>query len=288
MTPQANFYTVVPTRLVTDQELTPNAKLIYMLISSRLNADGYCTLTDMELAKVANCSERTIRCALLNLVNHHYLAREIVTDARGYITGRKIAITTDFLKSYDENQGFGTETDCRTLGAENNCRTGTENNCRTLGAETDCRTLSLNENTDSNFNKNLEEKTKEKNIYIKKENKKESTDHSEESLQSTKSGTLQPLTVPSTDLLRELKLALNAQYHRRLTTAWSSREMTALRMIAKRPNVTDELNAIISFYNSGYQYGRRDILTLLNNWTVELDRAASRTKPNPIRQYNAF
>lgn len=271
MTPQANFYTVVPTRLVTDQELTPNAKLIYMLISSRLNADGYCTLTDMELAKVANCSERTIRCALLNLVNHHYLAREIVTDARGYITGRKIAITTDFLKSYDENQGFGTETDCRTLGAENNCRT-----------------LSLNENRDSNFNKNLEEKTKEKNIYIKKENKKESPDHSEESLQSTTTGTLQPLTVPSTDLLRELKLALNAQYHRRLTTAWSSREMTALRMIAKRPNVTDELNAIISFYNSGYQYGRRDILTLLNNWTVELDRAASRTKPNHIRQYNAF
>ena len=43
--------------------------------------------------------------------------------------------------------------------------------------------------------------------------------------------------------------------------------------ILKRADAEAELDEIMGLYNSGYQYYRKDILTLLNNWQGELERA---------------
>lgn len=82
------------------------------------------------------------------------------------------------------------------------------------------------------------------------------------------------------NILREkeniLKEKVSLLFNRRQTTPWSEKETKQLREIAKRPEAIQELSSIEALYNSGYIYRRRDILTLLNNWTVELDRAQAR------------
>lgn len=73
----------------------------------------------------------------------------------------------------------------------------------------------------------------------------------------------------------DLRRRLNGLFHRRDTTAWSDHEIERLIQIAERSDCIDEFKRIEELYLSGYIYRRRDIMTLLNNWTVELDRAGS-------------
>lgn len=62
-------------------------------------------------------------------------------------------------------------------------------------------------------------------------------------------------------------------FGRRSTTAWSDKERKAWAKIAK-PIEPDDWKAVRWFYTqSGCQYLRRDLLTLLNNWSGEIDRA---------------
>lgn len=71
----------------------------------------------------------------------------------------------------------------------------------------------------------------------------------------------------------EIKARVNTLFHRRETTSWTAKETAQLKEIAQRPGVLDEMAEIEQLYNSGYEYRRRDILTFLNNWTIELDRS---------------
>jgi hypothetical protein len=83
-----------------------------------------------------------------------------------------------------------------------------------------------------------------------------------------------------------IKEKVSLLFNRRQTTPWSDKETKQLREIAKRPEAIQELVSIEALYNSGYIYRRRDILTLLNNWTVELDRAQARGMGAPGNDLN--
>ena len=72
-----------------------------------------------------------------------------------------------------------------------------------------------------------------------------------------------------------LKDRVNALFNRRESTAWSEKEIKQLKAVAKRESVLDELTEIEALYNSGYQYKRKDVITFLNNFSTELDRARS-------------
>lgn len=69
-------------------------------------------------------------------------------------------------------------------------------------------------------------------------------------------------------------------YRRRKATAWSAKERAALAEVVKRPDVLAECREIIRFYQGGYEYYRRDVATLLNNWAGELDKA--RAEPRAV------
>lgn len=72
-----------------------------------------------------------------------------------------------------------------------------------------------------------------------------------------------------------IQLRLNKLYNRRETTTWSDKERKAFKALA----ITEpDLELIERYYRdenhrNGSDYRRRDLLTLLNNWTGELDRA---------------
>lgn len=87
-----------------------------------------------------------------------------------------------------------------------------------------------------------------------------------------------PLYSPKGDaagaaVFAEAKRRINRLFNRRETTAWTEKETRQLKAIAKRAGVLDEIAEIEALYNSGYKYRRRDIITFLNNFSGELDRA---------------
>ena len=75
------------------------------------------------------------------------------------------------------------------------------------------------------------------------------------------------------DIFENLKGRVNRLFNRRSSTAWSEKEIKQLKAVAKREGVLDELTEIEAFYNSGYEYRRKDVITFLNNFATELDRA---------------
>lgn len=79
-------------------------------------------------------------------------------------------------------------------------------------------------------------------------------------------------------VFENLKDRVNKLFNRRSTTAWSEKEIKQLKAVAKREGVLDELTEIETLYNSGYEYKRKDVITFLNNFSTELDRARSRNQ----------
>ena len=86
--------------------------------------------------------------------------------------------------------------------------------------------------------------------------------------------------LPNPVLVDELKNNINNLYNRKESTKWSDKEIKKLKEISKRQDAMQEFNQIKELYESGYKYRRKDIITLLNNWTGELDRAVGK-KPMP-------
>lgn len=75
--------------------------------------------------------------------------------------------------------------------------------------------------------------------------------------------------------LQEKKNEIGSWFHRKPTTLWSAKELKAWSTIAKSFDFeSDDWQAVKWFYTaSGCKFLRRDLLTLLNNWTGEIDRA---------------
>lgn len=78
---------------------------------------------------------------------------------------------------------------------------------------------------------------------------------------------------PYKEILHTLKTRINALYGQKDTFLWRGKEITAIRDIARRPDVLDELQAIETLYTTDYQFKRRTIYALLDNWTGELQKA---------------
>lgn len=77
-------------------------------------------------------------------------------------------------------------------------------------------------------------------------------------------------------IIEILKNRLNRRYHRSAVTVWSPAEISALVDILSRPAVIREYWEISRYHRSaGCKYPRRTILSLLSNWTGELDKARS-------------
>lgn len=63
---------------------------------------------------------------------------------------------------------------------------------------------------------------------------------------------------------------INTWFSRRDSTQWSDKE---IRSYAKMPYTAPEDWDLLELYTTRHPYARKDILTLLNNWQGEIDRA---------------
>jgi len=83
----------------------------------------------------------------------------------------------------------------------------------------------------------------------------------------------------------ETQKRLGKLFNRRESTRWSTKEIKALKSLEV---IEEDLLLIESYYSpSGSKYKRRDLITLLNNWTGEVDRARNwENPPEPPKQTN--
>ena len=70
-----------------------------------------------------------------------------------------------------------------------------------------------------------------------------------------------------------LGLRIGGWFKRRESTSWSDKEMRALQKVLEMKTPEEDVLMLEKRYASGDPYLRKDILTLLNNWNGEIDRA---------------
>lgn len=77
-----------------------------------------------------------------------------------------------------------------------------------------------------------------------------------------------------------LKARVGSWFNRKSSTVWSEKETKALRAVVALKTPPEDLDLLETRYRSGNPYLRRDIVTLLNNWNTEIDRAKNHN-PTP-------
>ena len=83
---------------------------------------------------------------------------------------------------------------------------------------------------------------------------------------------------------------INGWFSRRESTKWSDKEMKGLRSVIRLETAEDDLQMLTKYYSAdlpgNQDYRRRDVFTLLNNWSGEIDRARSfsptQSMPSPV------
>ncbi len=81
-----------------------------------------------------------------------------------------------------------------------------------------------------------------------------------------------PLAAPATpSLVDEQKLEVGSWFGRRASTQWSEKELRAWNKL-KQEAVAEGIEVLKAPYSAKATYIRKDLQTLLNNWTGEIDR----------------
>lgn len=84
-----------------------------------------------------------------------------------------------------------------------------------------------------------------------------------------------------------LRIRVCKMMGRRDSTKWSDRELAKLKEVLQSGTSEQDMETLEAYYQSGSQFLRRDVLTLLNNWNGEIDRAVAH-KLRPHQQETRY
>ena len=80
-----HYYAILPASIRYDEDLSPNAKLLYGEITALCNEKGYCWATNQYFSTLYNCSDRTIQNLLKQLSSKNYINIKIVNNSKRLI-----------------------------------------------------------------------------------------------------------------------------------------------------------------------------------------------------------
>lgn len=86
----------------------------------------------------------------------------------------------------------------------------------------------------------------------------------------------------ASSMLQAYMVRIGKWFNRRESTKWSDKEIKSLKSVVKLNTSDEDLSVLESMYLSNYKYKRKDIVTLLNNWNGEIDRARELSQSNPL------
>lgn len=77
MTEKKSYYAVIPANVRYDEQLSPNAKLLYGEITALCNSEGYCWASNKYFAELYGVTNRTIANWLRELADREYIKAEV-------------------------------------------------------------------------------------------------------------------------------------------------------------------------------------------------------------------
>lgn len=88
-----NFYAIIPADVRYDENIPPNAKLLYAEISALIGKKGFCYASNAYFTEAFGFSEKTIARLIASLEESGYVKRVISRDQKGQVDMRKIYLT---------------------------------------------------------------------------------------------------------------------------------------------------------------------------------------------------
>lgn len=86
------YWAVLPAKVRYDEELRPNAKLLYAEITALADMTGYCWASNEYLAQLFGIAPRTVSDLIGTLARRGYIVVEVIRDERNTVVERKIHI----------------------------------------------------------------------------------------------------------------------------------------------------------------------------------------------------
>lgn len=87
-----SYWAVLPAAVRYDEELRPNAKLLYAEITALTNVRGYCWISNERLGEYFGISPKTVGSLIQQLAGRGYIKVELIRDEKQAITGRRLWI----------------------------------------------------------------------------------------------------------------------------------------------------------------------------------------------------
>ena len=87
------YYAVIPADVRYDDQIPPNAKLLYGEISALIGKEGYCYATNAYFMKLYGFSDPTISRLISQLEKAGYIQREMERDNSGQVKRRKLYLS---------------------------------------------------------------------------------------------------------------------------------------------------------------------------------------------------
>lgn len=84
------YYSIIPATVLYNKELKPNAKLLYAIITSLSNKEGYCYASNKYLGEKLGVDPTTVSRWLKDLRKNNFIFVEIVTNEKKEVICRKI------------------------------------------------------------------------------------------------------------------------------------------------------------------------------------------------------
>lgn len=88
-----SYYAIIPADVRYDDDIPPNAKLLYGEISALIGAEGYCYASNAYFSQIYKMSAETISRLISKLEKAGYIHRQVVKDNTGQIVSRRLYLT---------------------------------------------------------------------------------------------------------------------------------------------------------------------------------------------------
>lgn len=89
---KAGYYSIIPSKILYNKELKANEKLLYAIITSLSNKEGYCFATNKYLAEKLDVNPKTISRWISDLKDRNFIIVELIRNENKQIVQRKIYI----------------------------------------------------------------------------------------------------------------------------------------------------------------------------------------------------